>query len=704
MFLLLALLAGLGGLHADPHKTFLSFLSSTSVVYSYDNNDVQHSKSLLVQMDCNYNGYVAGFSNSLVTLNTCSGLRLGMVQFKNISYGIEPLEALSGFVHMIYEEKSDNTNIPLLGDNDTSAWFNYLPYPLRKSSERTEFTKLFPQYLEMHIIVDKGLFDYMGSDIKTVTQKVIQIIGHVNTMLTQLKLTVVISSIEIWSNKNKIPTTGHPDNLLFRFSDWNYMHLKPKSHQITYLFVFRKHPTYIGTTFPGRVCDKNYAVGVALYTDGLSLESYTVIIVQLLGLNLGLTYDNTDICYCSGDVCTMTPKAVHSRGIKDFSTCNLDDFKYFASYNGLHCLQNNIPDTPVYKQAKRICGNGLVETGEQCDCGTTQNCTHKSCCNPSFCTLKKNAVCGSGECCSQDCKIKPLDVLCRRSADKECDFNEYCDGANSYCVPNTFARNGQTCDSGTGFCFSGMCVTFDRQCESLVGKGSKGAPFACYDEINSKTDIYGHCGGKYCNFVHLLCGKLVCTWPHRTLISRPNLSVIYAHVRDDICVSTNLPGTKFVKGSLDRDETFVKDGSMCGPDMYCWQYQCKEVRFLIDYKACHSATNCNGHGVCNNFNHCHCEKGFAPPDCEPQKEGFGSVDDGHKIKAPKSSLEERQITPHKYKFQLIFYIFMPVLVIIMAVLIKQKKIRGRCYREESESERSVSEESNSNSNLSSKQR
>uniref|UniRef100_A0A8C8YPX7 Uncharacterized protein n=1 Tax=Prolemur simus TaxID=1328070 RepID=A0A8C8YPX7_PROSS len=365
----------------------------------------------------------------------------------------------------------------------------------------------------------------MGSDIKTVTQKVIQIIGHVNTMLTQLKLTVVISSIEIWSNKNKIPTTGHPDNLLFRFSDWNYMHLKPKSHQITYLFVFRKHPTYIGTTFPGRVCDKNYAVGVAL------------------------------------------------------------------------------------------------------------NCTHKSCCNPSFCTLKKNAVCGSGECCSQDCKIKPLDVLCRRSADKECDFNEYCDGANSYCVPNTFARNGQTCDSGTGFCFSGMCVTFDRQCESLVGKGSKGAPFACYDEINSKTDIYGHCGGKYCNFVHLLCGKLVCTWPHRTLISRPNLSVIYAHVRDDICVSTNLPGTKFVKGSLDRDETFVKDGSMCGPDMYCWQYQCKEVRFLIDYKACHSATNCNGHGVCNNFNHCHCEKGFAPPDCEPQKEGFGSVDDGHKIKA-----------------------------------------------------------------------
>lgn len=39
-------------------------------------------------------------------------------------------------------------------------------------------------------------------------------------MLTQLKLTVVISSIEIWSNKNKISTMGNPNNVLFRFLEW----------------------------------------------------------------------------------------------------------------------------------------------------------------------------------------------------------------------------------------------------------------------------------------------------------------------------------------------------------------------------------------------------------------------------------------------------------------------------------------------------
>lgn len=58
----------------------------------------------------------------------------GTLQLKNISYGIEPLEAVSGFVHMIYEGKNDNTNIPLLGENKTYS-YNNLYYHIRRSSE-----------------------------------------------------------------------------------------------------------------------------------------------------------------------------------------------------------------------------------------------------------------------------------------------------------------------------------------------------------------------------------------------------------------------------------------------------------------------------------------------------------------------------------------------------------------------------------------
>ncbi|XP_022259732.1 disintegrin and metalloproteinase domain-containing protein 5-like [Canis lupus familiaris] len=685
------------------HLKKQSFLSSVSVVYFYDKDDIKHSKSLLAQMDCSYHGYVAGFPNSLVSLNTCSGLR-GTLQLKNISYGIEPMEAISGFVHMIYEEKLGNTNIPLLGENRSYSYDSAYYYN-KERSQRTEFFKLYPQNLEMYIIVDKNLFDYMGSDIKAVTQKVIQIIGFVNTMFSQLKLTVVISSIEIWSNKNKISTIGDPNNILSRFLEWKHKHIF-RPHQVTYLFAFQKYPSFIGATFPGKICNKNFAVGVALYPEGLSLESYTVSIVQLLGFNLGLSYDDPDICYCSGDVCTMSRKAVQSGGVKEFSTCNLDDFKYLASHSGFECLRNILPEIPVYKQRqRRVCGNGKLEEGEQCDCGTIETCTHKACCDPRSCVIKTGKQCGSGECCTPDCKLRPGGIPCRKSLD-ECDFTEYCNGVSSHCVPDTYARNGQSCESGDAFCYEGQCRTASKQCKQLIGGASRGGSFACYDEINSRADRYGNCGRDFCSFSNLLCGKLVCAWPHKALVSRANLSVIYSHVREEMCVSTYRSKEKAIKNTWttyetpeDRDDTFVQDGTVCGPAMYCINFSCVEIQYQINTQQCNSSY-CNSHGVCNNLHHCHCEQGFAPPTCLEKKGEFGSIDDGHKAPSGKSNLREGNTTLSKHQFQLIFYISLPVLIITAVVLIKHKKIRELCYRGETESERSVSEESSSNSKLS----
>ncbi|XP_059012353.1 disintegrin and metalloproteinase domain-containing protein 5-like [Mustela lutreola] len=743
MFLLLVLLTRLGELHADlgPPKTFLQttvpekfssfdtkgnpgnniayiitikgkpyfvhltkqlFLYSVSVVYFYDNDDIQHSQPLLAQVDCSYHGYVAGFPHSLVSLHTCSGLR-GTLQLKNISYGIEPMEAVSGFVHMIYEEKYDIV-VPLLGETKTYS-YNSMYYHIRKSSERTEFLKLYPQYLEIYIVVDKILFDYMGSDVKAVTRKVIQIIGFVNTMFSQLKLTVVISSIEIWSNKNKISTTGNPNNILSRFLEWKYKHIF-RPHQVAYLFAFKKHPSFLGATFPGKICNKNFAVGVALYPEGLSLESYTTSIVQLLGFNLGLSYDDPDTCYCSGDVCTMSPKAVQSGGVKEFSTCSLDDFKYLASQAGFECLQKILPEMPVYKEAQRkVCGNGKLEHGEECDCGIIENCTHKDCCDARICLMKKGKQCGSGECCTLDCKLKPIGIQCRKSLD-ECDFPEYCNGVSSHCVPDTYARDGQSCDSGDAYCFGGRCRIHNKQCKDLIGGASRGGPFACYDEVNTRGDRYGNCGRDFCSNPNLLCGKLVCAWPHKTLISRANLSVIYTHVQDEICVSTfrlneNLPKNSWTtyENPEDRDDTFVQDGTVCGPEMYCVKFVCVKVQYQITDEECNS-TYCNSHGVCNNLNHCQCEKGFDPPTCLQKKGEFGSIDDGHKAPSGKSYLREQNTTPSKHRLLLIFYISLPVLIITATVLIKQNNIKELCYREETESERSVSEESSSNSTLS----
>ncbi|GAB1301748.1 Disintegrin and metalloproteinase domain-containing protein 5 [Apodemus speciosus] len=535
MILLFLLVVHLNGLQAgqNPQETILQTTVPEKITSPDVETDPENHMAYLITI--NESPHFIHLKKQIIYNFNCSGLYLrqkygvqhsqslshlrGTIQFENVSYGIEPVETLSGFVHVIYKNTNEHAEISYLGTNQTYGWTDDLDYEFRSNMKKTGFTVLRPRFIKMDIIVDKKLFDYMGSDTKVVLQKVIQIIGFVNT-------------------------------------------------------IFEERPASTGALYPGSLCKLEYNSAVALYPKGLSLESFSVIVLQLLSIGMGLTYD-TDNCHCTGDVCLMTPKAIYSGGMKDFSTCSLDDFKYLSTRQDLGCLQ----DLPLEERRKkqrrprRICGNGIMEMNEQCDCGTLKKLHTQEMLRPHVMQIKaQGRMWFRGVLFSRLREIKPSDVLCRKSVD-ECDFMEYCNGRDAYCVPNTYARDGQYCDSGQAFCFRGFCQTSNKQCMDLLGKYVRGASFACYEEFNSRGDRFGNCIKKFCNFHNVLCGKLICTWPFKRLVKKVNISAAYSQVRDDLCVST-FKGGKVFKPTVttyadlsDRDETFVKDGTICGPDM-----------------------------------------------------------------------------------------------------------------------------------------
>ncbi|KAJ3056029.1 hypothetical protein HK097_008369 [Rhizophlyctis rosea] len=152
-----------------------------------------------------------------------------------------------------------------------------------------------------------------------------------------------------------------------------------------------------------------------------------------------------------------------------FSPCSIEAICSTVSQKaGNSCLK--LPGA-LQTIEKGICGNGVREGDEQCDCGTAEECSDDPCCNAN-CTFKNGAKCSdkNDECC-QGCGVKANGTSCRPSSGF-CDIPEFCDGKNAACPTDTFLTDGTDCQatfkgqSVGAQCASGVCTSRDLQCKT----------------------------------------------------------------------------------------------------------------------------------------------------------------------------------------------------------------------------------------------
>ncbi|XP_011816061.1 PREDICTED: disintegrin and metalloproteinase domain-containing protein 2 isoform X3 [Colobus angolensis palliatus] len=463
-----------------------NFLSHNFRVYSYNGTGIMKPLDQDFQNFCHYQGYIEGYPKSVVMVSTCTGLR-GLLQFENVTYGIEPLESSVGFEHVIYQVKHKKADVSLYNEKDIES--RDLSFKLQSVEPQKDFAK----YIEMHVVVEKQLYNHMGSGTTVVTQKIFQLIGLTNAIFVSLNITIILSSLELWIDKNKIATTGDAKELLHTFLRWKRSYLVLRPHDVAFLLVYREKSNYVGAIFQGKMCDANYAGGVLLHPRTISLESLAVILAQLLSLSMEITYDDINQCQCSGAVCIMNPEAIHFSGVKIFSNCSIEDFAHFLSKQKSQCLHNQPRLDPFFKQ-QAVCGNAKLEAGEECDCGTKQNCflIGAKCCDTATCRFKAGSNCAEGPCC-ENCLFMSQERICRPSFE-ECDLPEYCNGTSASCPENHFIQTGHPCGLNQWVCIDGVCMSGDKQCMDTFGREAEFGPRECYSYLNSKTDVSGNCG------------------------------------------------------------------------------------------------------------------------------------------------------------------------------------------------------------------
>ncbi|XP_077182519.1 disintegrin and metalloproteinase domain-containing protein 19 isoform X3 [Paroedura picta] len=223
-------------------------------------------------------------------------------------------------------------------------------------------------------------------------------------------------------------------------------------------------------------------------------------------------------------------------------------------------------------------------------------------------------------------------TLCRELS-RPCDLPEYCTGKSPFCPANVYQLDGTPCAKGRAYCYSGMCLTYEQQCLQLWGNGAQPAPDTCFERVNAAGDPYGNCGkdvnGRYkkCETRDAKCGKIQC----QSSASKPlefNAVAIDTTItlngRKIRCRGTHVYRNEEEVGDM-LDPGLVMAGTKCGDSHICFEGHCQNTSFLDTGGDCER--KCNGQGVCNNNQNCHCFGGWAPPFCN--KPGYGgSLDSG----------------------------------------------------------------------------
>lgn len=152
-----------------------------------------------------------------------------------------------------------------------------------------------------------------------------------------------------------------------------------------------------------------------------------------------------------------------------FSTCSVRNIS-----NVLDAIEDTKKRNCFKASEGAFCGNKIVESGEECDCGFNDEECNDKCCYPreisehdlslnataKGCTRRARTQCSpsQGPCCLHEtCTFVPVHHNSKCREETECSWSSMCNGTTPEC-PEPKPRDDKTkCNNGTQLCIRGEC-------------------------------------------------------------------------------------------------------------------------------------------------------------------------------------------------------------------------------------------------------
>ncbi|XP_045384951.1 disintegrin and metalloproteinase domain-containing protein 33 isoform X3 [Lemur catta] len=646
---------------------------------------------------CHYHGRVRGFPASWVVLSTCSGMSGLIALSSNASYYLRPLppgDSKDSSTHKIFRTEQLLTWKGHCGHRDPGDKRGMASLPRAPQSRDRREAGRSPRYLELYLVADHTLFLTQQRNLNRTKQRLLEVANYVDQVgggeeragtrvtrqrraqgeergapaqeptlggapgpgfspsrpqiLRTLDIQVVLSGLEVWTERDRSRVTPDANATLWAFLQWRRGLWARRPHDSAQLLTGRAfRGDTVGLAPVEGMCRAESSGGVSTVSpragDGAKGEGSPPALTAPRALPGPLGAPHWRRSHRGPRDRPQPGPQPRPRRLLRGGRGRAGRLRDGGGHGApvparvqrlqpppaARLLPQGGRRVPLQCPGARAAGaaGALRERlrggrrGVRLRPQPGQECWDL-CCFSHNCSLRAGAQCAHGDCCTR-CLLKPTGVLCRQAAG-DCDLPEFCTGASPNCPRDIYLLDGSPCARGRGYCRDGACPTLEQQCQQLWGPGSRPAPEACFQLVNCAGDAHGNCGqdseGHFvpCAQRDTPCGKLQCQGGEQSPLvpyTVPVDSTIHLDGSEVTCRGVLV----LHAAQLDLlDMGLVEPGTQCGPRMVCQDRRCQNTTFQ-ELERC--LTTCHGHGVCNSNHNCHCAPGWAPPFCD--KPGFG---------------------------------------------------------------------------------
>ncbi|XP_077391256.1 disintegrin and metalloproteinase domain-containing protein 10 isoform X2 [Festucalex cinctus] len=502
------------------HRTFRLRLRRDAGTFSSDFKVVSEDGTTAADLSHLYSGTLEGEHDSACHGSVLQGQFEGSIHIGNVTYHVEAAHRYNVTDHHSIIYREDDLVLPTRGTGQNTGFCGAehliaLAQSLKPDDQEAVTSRARRTVDEaktsclLHLTADHRYFNKFKS-VEAVVAQVASYMRAVNDIYDKVEFDGIklinfkVKSLTIMTEENKTnplnPLYIGPEKLLSLYSENNW-----GNFCLSYLLTNRDYSGVLGLAWEGKagnwggICSQYTTLHngrpSTLNTGLITIQNYGQFLpprhVQLtlaheLGHSLGSPHDEGSNCGNLGSPggkgrYLMFPQATD--GVREnndkLSTCSVGHISELLRLKKDDCFV--VSDHP-------ICGNQIVEKGEECDVG--HNDTDLCCYSAKErvgvqCRLKPGKICSpsQGLCCSQECNFKSGLQTCDEETD--CQKESICSGLSAVCPDPSPKENLTSCSQETRVCLNGVCAESVCVKHNLEQCDCPGEPETCASTTSS---------------------------------------------------------------------------------------------------------------------------------------------------------------------------------------------------------------------------